>query len=170
MPGRLRHRDFLKQKLPDYMVPSFFESLATLPLTPNGKIDRKALPAPKADEAVASRPYVAPEGPIETKLAEIWAEILGREQIGTQDNIFEIGGDSLLIFRIAARANEASLPLTVRQFFQYRTIAELAAQVGGGTGQPVEVAPRPSLVAVPRAAYRRPSPPAPASQAARTGV
>jgi amino acid adenylation domain-containing protein len=163
-------RDFLKQKLPDYMVPSFFESLATLPLTPNGKIDRKALPAPKADEAVASRPYVAPEGPIETKLAEIWAEILGREQIGTQDNIFEIGGDSLLIFRIAARANEASLPLTVRQFFQYRTIAELAAQVGGGTGQPVEVAPRPSLVAVPRAAYRRPSPPAPASQAARTGV
>jgi amino acid adenylation domain-containing protein len=162
-------RDFLKQKLPGYMVPSFFEELAALPLTPNGKIDRKALPAPKVEQAQASRPYVAPVGPIETKLAEIWSEILGRERVGTQDNIFEIGGDSLLIFRIAARANEAALPLTVRQFFQYRTIAELAAQVGEAAPS-ASAAPRPSLVAVPREAYRRPSAPAAASPAARSGV
>jgi amino acid adenylation domain-containing protein len=162
-------RDFLKQKLPDYMVPSFFESLSALPLTPNGKIDRKALPVPRVEEAQASRTYVEPQGPIETKLAEIWAEILGRERVGAHDNIFEIGGDSLLIFRIAARANEASLPLTVRQFFQYRTIAELAAQVGGGLPSPEASAPRPSLVAVPRVAYRRSSP-APTPPAAPTGV
>ena len=148
-------RDFLKRTLPDYMVPSFFEPLPAFPLTPNGKIDRKALPAPKIEDARASRPYVAPQGPVETKLAEIWAEILGRDQVGTEHNIFEIGGDSLLIFRIAARANEAGLPLAVRQFFQYRTIAELAAQVGS---VPVTAPARPSLVAVSRAAYRRPVP------------
>ena len=153
-------RDFLKKNLPDYMIPSFFEALAAMPLTPNGKIDRKALPAPKVEEAQASKPYVAPQGPIETKLAEIWEEILGRERVGMQDNIFEIGGDSLLIFRIAARATEASLPLTVRQFFQYRTIAELAAQVGSAE-QPV--AARPSLVPVSRDAYRRAAVSAPKS-------
>ncbi len=144
-------RGFLGQKLPDYMIPSFFEMLTALPLTPNGKINRKALPAPRLEAARASRPYATPQGPIETKLAEIWAEILGRDQIGRDDNIFEIGGDSLLIFRIAARANEASLPLTVRQFFQYRTIGELAAQVGDT--EAAEAGP--ALVAVSRQAYRR---------------
>ncbi len=138
------------------MVPSFFESMVAFPITPNGKIDRKALPAPKIEQARASRPYVAPRGPIEAKLAEIWAEILGRERVGIEDNIFEIGGDSLLIFRIAARANEAGLQLAVRQFFRFRTIAELAAQV---EGTPAAAAPaRPSLVAVSRDAYRRAAP------------
>jgi amino acid adenylation domain-containing protein len=157
-PGQLaaRLREFLNRALPDYMVPSFFEVLATFPLTPNGKIDRKALPAPKIEQARASRPYVAPQGPVETKLAEIWAEILGRDKVGTQDNIFEIGGDSLLIFRIAARANEAGLQLAVRQFFQYRTIADLAAHVSGAP--PVETVARPSLVAVSREGFRRPAP------------
>jgi amino acid adenylation domain-containing protein len=151
-----RLRDHLKRTLPDYMVPSFFQALAAFPITPNGKIDRKALPAPKIEQARASRPYVAPQGPVETKLAEIWAEILGRDQVGTQDNIFEIGGDSLLIFRIAARANEAGLPLAVRQFFQYRTIADLAAHVSAAPAPETSV--RPSLVAVSREAYRRPAP------------
>jgi amino acid adenylation domain-containing protein len=150
-----RLRDFLKLTLPDYMVPSFFQPMAAFPITPNGKIDRKALPVPKIEQARASRPYAAPRGPVQTKLAEIWAEILGRDQVGADDNIFEIGGDSLLIFRIAARANEAGIPLAVRQFFQYRTIAELAAQVSAA---PPAAAARPSLVAVSREAYRRPVP------------
>jgi acyl-coenzyme A synthetase/AMP-(fatty) acid ligase len=147
-------RGFLATKLPDYMIPSFFEILAALPLTPNGKINRKALPAPQLERLRTSRAYVAPKGSIETKLAEIWAEILGREQVGTEDDIFEIGGDSLLIFRIAARAGEAALPLTVRQFFQFRTIAELAGQVKETDAAPV-AGTRPSLVAVSRDAYRR---------------
>ena len=150
-----RLRDFLKRTLPDYMVPSFFQPMASFPITPNGKIDRKALPAPKVEQARASRPYVAPEGPVQTKLAEIWAEILGRDKVGADDNIFEIGGDSLLIFRIAARANEAGISLAVRQFFQYRTIKELAAQIDAA---PPAAAARPSLVAVSREAYRRPVP------------
>jgi len=136
-------------------VPSRVVVLPKLPLTPNGKIDRKALPAPKIEDARASKPYVAPQGPVETTLATIWQEILGRDKVGTQDNIFEIGGDSLLIFRIAARANEAGLPLAVRQFFQFRTIAELAAQVGGASASAAPA--RPSLVAVSREAYRRPA-------------
>jgi amino acid adenylation domain-containing protein len=146
-------RPFLEQKLPVYMVPSVFVSLPALPLTPSGKIDRKALPPPLRETVAATDAYAAPRGPVETKLAEIWAEILGREKVGRDDDIFEIGGDSLLIFRIAARANEAALPLSVRQFFQQRTIANLAAQVAAAPA-PSAV---PSLVAVPREAFRRPA-------------
>jgi amino acid adenylation domain-containing protein len=148
-------RDFLKRTLPDYMVPSFFQPLPAFPITPNGKIDRKALPAPKVEQARASRPYVAPQGATEIRLAQIWAEILGRDQVGVEDNIFEIGGDSLLIFRIVARANECGLKLTVRQFFDHRTIAALAARVGVTESRPL---PRPSLIAVSREGFRRSAP------------
>ena len=148
-------RDFLKRTLPDYMVPGFFQVLASFPITPNGKIDRKALPAPKIEHARASRPYVAPQGATEIKLAQIWAEILGRDQVGTEDNIFEIGGDSLLIFRIVARANESGIKLTVRQFFEHRTIAALAARVGVTESRPL---PRPTLIAVSRESFRRSAP------------
>jgi aryl carrier-like protein len=147
-------RTFLEAKLPDYMIPAFFEEFPALPRTPNGKINRKALPAPKSQAATRIRPYVAPRNAIETKLAEIWAEVLGRDRVGIEDNIFEIGGDSLLIFRIAARANEAGLPITIRQFFQHRTIAEMVAQVG--SAESPSAAPAPSLTAVSRDAYRRP--------------
>ena len=97
-------RPFLEPKLPDYMIPAFFEVLDALPRTPNGKINRKALPAPKTQFTLPNRPYVAPRNPTEEKLAQIWAEVLGRDKVGIEDNIFEIGGDSLLIFRIAAPA------------------------------------------------------------------
>jgi amino acid adenylation domain-containing protein len=119
-------REFVEAKLPDYMVPSFFEVLPALPKTPNGKINRKALPRPSGQAATLDKPYVAPRNPVETRLAEIWQQVLGREKVGIHDNIFEIGGDSLLIFQITARANQAGLPLALRQVFQLRTIAELA--------------------------------------------
>jgi amino acid adenylation domain-containing protein len=152
-------RPFLESKLPDYMIPAFFEELASLPRTPNGKINRKALPAPKTQAAVSNRPYVAPRTPVEVKLTEIWAGVLGRERVGIEDNIFEIGGDSLLIFRIAARANEAGLPITIRQFFQHRTIADLVAQLEAAGIQPIEpAAPAPTITAVSRDAYRRAQP------------
>jgi amino acid adenylation domain-containing protein len=152
-------RPFLESKLPDYMIPAFFEELAALPRTPYGKINRKALPAPKTQAAVSNRPYVAPRAEVEMKLAAIWAEVLGRERVGIEDNIFEIGGDSLLIFRIAARANEAGLPITIRQFFQHRTIAEMVGQIEAvGSQAATPVAPAPSIMAVSRAAYRRTQP------------
>ena len=152
-------RGFLEPKLPDYMIPAFFEELAALPRTPNGKINRKALPAPKTQSALPNRPYVVPRNPVELKLTEIWAEVLGRDRVGIEDNIFEIGGDSLLIFRIAARANEAGLPITIRQFFLHRTIAGLSAQMESSEIQAVPSgAPASSITAVSRDAYRRSHP------------
>jgi aryl carrier-like protein len=152
-------RGFLEPKLPDYMIPAFFEELAALPRTPNGKINRKALPAPKTQAALPHRPHVAPRTPAEVKLAEIWAGVLGRDRVGIEDNIFEIGGDSLLIFRITARANEAGLPITIRQFFQHRTIAELILQMEAAEipSAPPGASP-PAITAVSRDAYRRSHP------------
>jgi amino acid adenylation domain-containing protein len=152
-------RGFLEPKLPDYMIPAFFEELAALPRTANGKINRKALPAPKTQAVISNRPYVVPRTPVELKLTQIWGEVLGRDRVGIEDNIFEIGGDSLLIFRIAARANEAGLPITIRQFFQHRTIAELVARMESAEIQPVPFgAPSLSITAVSRDAYRRSQP------------
>jgi amino acid adenylation domain-containing protein len=151
MPAELRQ--FLEQKLPDYMIPAFFEVLDALPLTPNGKVNRKALPAPKGPVTLESRPYVGPRNGMEAQLAEIWSEVLGREKVGVEDNIFEIGGDSLLIFRIAARARQAGIPLSVRQFFQHKTIALLASALEESPAQP-KVPVGPQLMAVSRERYR----------------
>jgi len=155
-------RGFLEPKLPDYMIPAFFEELPALPRTPNGKINRRALPAPHTHSALPNRPYVAPRNPVEVKLTEIWGDVLGRDRVGIEDNIFEIGGDSLLIFRIAVRANEAGLPITVRHFFQHRTIAGVVAQMGAANMSPSpSEAPMRAITAVSREAFRRPQPAAP---------
>ena len=103
-----------------------------------------------------NRPFVAPTTPNEIKLAEIWGEVLGRDKVGIEDNIFEIGGDSLLIFRIAARASEAGLPISIRQFFLHRTIAEVLANPGSPKTQSLPQVS--AITAVSRAAYRRPQP------------
>jgi amino acid adenylation domain-containing protein len=158
-------RGFLEPKLPDYMIPAYFEELAALPRTPNGKINRKALPAPKTQAALPNRPYVAPRNPIEVKLTEIWAEVLGRERVGIEDNIFEIGGDSLLIFRIAARASEAGLPISIRQFFLHRTIAAVLANPGSAKSQSMPQVS--AITARSRDAYRRPQPAAEKGASAR---
>jgi len=149
-------RAFLEPKLPDYMIPAFFEELPALPRTPNGKINRKALPAPKTQAPLPNRPYVAPRNPTEIKLAGIWAEVLGRDRVGIEDNIFEIGGDSLLIFRIAARASEAGLPISIRQFFLHRTIAEVLANPGSAKSQSMPQVT--AITARSREAFRRPHP------------
>ena len=81
--------------LPEYMVPSFFEIMSAFPLMPNGKINRKGLPEPSAQAVASSSPTSRLAMPIETKLAEIWQQVPGREKVGINDNIFEIGGDSL---------------------------------------------------------------------------
>jgi len=134
-------RTRLEKVLPEYMVPSFFEIMTAFPLMPNGKINRKALPKPSAQAIASGQPYVAPRNAIETKLAEIWQQVLGREKVGVNDNIFEIGGDSLLIFQITARATEAGLPVTLPQVFQLRTIAELSAALSTATLTDGPVAP-----------------------------
>ncbi|HLP61372.1 MAG TPA: non-ribosomal peptide synthetase, partial [Candidatus Deferrimicrobium sp.] len=117
-------REFLLEKLPDYMIPSYFVRLEKMPLTPNGKLDRKALPKPGLDAGVS---YAAPRNEIERKLVELWAEILGKDGIGIDDNFFELGGHSLkatvLVSRIHKESN-VSLPLT--ELFRNPTIRGLA--------------------------------------------
>ena len=124
-PATVKHlREFLGQRLPEYMVPSAFVFLNTLPLTANGKIDRQALPQPKA--GAGQEEFVAPRTPVETELSRIWTTVLGVEKASIHDNFFALGGDSILGIQIIAKANQAGLNLEPRQIFQHQTIAELA--------------------------------------------
>ncbi|MFE8945341.1 amino acid adenylation domain-containing protein [Streptomyces sp. NPDC007856] len=119
------------ERLPDYMLPSAFVVLDALPLTPNGKLDRRALPAPDATPQGSAGGYEPPRSDEERKIAEIWEGLLGLARVGRSDNFFELGGDSILSLRMVARAVEAGLALTTRMVFRHRTVAELAAAVGG---------------------------------------
>ncbi|MGH7825280.1 MAG: amino acid adenylation domain-containing protein [Candidatus Binatia bacterium] len=123
-------RNFLKNKLPEYMVPASFVMLEALPLTPNGKVNRSTLRAPGGAGPELEISFVAPSTPVETILERIWSEMLKLKRVGVHDNFFELGGDSILSLQIIARANQAGLRLTPKQFFQHQTIAELAAVAG----------------------------------------
>ncbi|MCP4663057.1 MAG: amino acid adenylation domain-containing protein, partial [bacterium] len=125
-------RGFVKEKLPESMVPAAFVFLDSLPLTPNGKVDRRALPAPDAGRRHLGTAFVAPGNPAEEVLAKIWTEVLGAtgpasRQVGVHDSFFELGGDSILSIRVVSMAREAGLRLIPRDLFRYPTIAELAA-------------------------------------------
>ncbi len=122
-------RSFLKQKLPDYMVPALFVALEVLPRTPNGKIDRKALPAPGiADMQTVA--FVAPRTPLEETLAQMWSELLGIERVGVHDSFFELGGHSLLITRLNARLRDTlQVELPLRAIYEGPTVAELAGAI-----------------------------------------
>ena len=122
-------RTWLKQTLPEHLVPSAFVALESLPLTPNGKVDRNALPAPDSQLTGAADSFVAPRTPVEQKLASIWASVLRREHVGVRDNFFALGGDSILSLQIIARAHQSGLALTPRQLFQHQTVEELARVV-----------------------------------------
>ncbi len=125
-------RALLKAHLPAYMVPALFLVLESFPQTPNGKIDRKALPAPDTARPAGAAAYVAPRTPTEQTLAEIWQQVLGVERVGIHDNFFEIGGDSLKVVRVVARAGQLGVPITTKQCFQHQTIEQLAPVVGTG--------------------------------------
>ncbi len=124
-------RAFVKDKLPDSMVPAAFVLLSALPLTENGKVSRRALPAPEEGERPElGEEFVAPSAGAEEALARIWAEVLRLPQVGVRDNFFEIGGDSILSIQIVARAQQAGFWITPRQLFQHPTIGELACVAG----------------------------------------
>ncbi|HEY0601304.1 MAG TPA: phosphopantetheine-binding protein, partial [Herpetosiphonaceae bacterium] len=125
LPSNLHN--FLQERLPAYMVPAAFVLLDALPLTASGKLDRRALPLPADLRAAASAEYTAPRTPLEVVLAEIWAELLGVEQIGVQDNFFKLGGHSLLATQVVARIREdLEIELPLRRIFETPTIAGLA--------------------------------------------
>lgn len=122
-------KTFLKDKLPDYMVPSSIYVLEDMPLLPNGKINKKALSKFKNEKVNEGETYsgiVLPKNDIETKLVSIWEDILGFFPISTTDNFFEIGGDSILSIQIVAKARKAGIHLKANQLFESQTIAELA--------------------------------------------
>ncbi len=120
-------RQYLAEKLPGYMVPSFFVELAVLPLTPNGKIDRKALPAPDRNRQDMGVEYIAPRTAAEKIIVKIWQEILRVEKIGVRDNFFQLGGHSLLATQIISRIrDEFDIELPVRSIFESPVAARLA--------------------------------------------
>lgn len=126
-------RSWLREYIPEYMVPSAFVFLDRLPLTPNGKIDTRALPAPELEQSSESVPGAAPRNPLESLLANIWKSVLHVHAVGVHDNFFELGGDSIMSIKIIARLNEAGFKLSTREIFQYQTIAELAGVVAQKT-------------------------------------
>jgi len=121
----------LKERLPDYMVPSFYTFLEALPLTPNGKIDRKALPEPEGLRAASATAFMAPQSETEHALAGIWREVLRVERVGVNDNFFELGGRSLLLLQVQAKIAVAfDKQLSLAQLFQNPTISGLAKLIG----------------------------------------
>jgi amino acid adenylation domain-containing protein len=124
----LRH--FLKQKLPEYMVPAVFVPLDALPLMPNGKIDRKALRAPDRSRPELDRAFLAPRTPTEELLAEIWTELLDIERVGVDDNFFDLGGHSLLATQLMSRVRETfQVEIPLRRLFEVPTVAGLAESI-----------------------------------------
>ncbi|MEP7075451.1 MAG: amino acid adenylation domain-containing protein [Acidobacteriota bacterium] len=146
-------RKHLSSKLPDYMVPAAFVIIDALPLTPNGKIDRKALPAPDNSTFTQNRVYDPPTNEEELMLSEIWSKVLRLDQVGVNDDVFELGGDSLLIFQIVTRATQSGLPITPKQVFEHRTVSRIVKALTAD-GTPLEKVAAPSIARVSRAANR----------------
>ncbi|MDF5712385.1 MAG: amino acid adenylation domain-containing protein, partial [Rhizonema sp. NSF051] len=120
-------RDFLKSKLPNYMVPAAFMILAALPLTPNGKVDRKALAAPDTARPKLDAVYQPPQSKTEKTIASIWLEVLHIKDVGIHDNFFELGGHSLLLVQVYSKLHEIfESNLSVLDLFKYPTISSLA--------------------------------------------
>ena len=120
-------REFLQQKLPDYMVPSVFVKLEQLPLDPNGKVDRQALPAPDKTGFDVQSSFVAPRTLAEEILAGIWCDVLGIERVGVYDNFFDLGGHSLLATRIVSRIRkEFQVEVPLRDLFENPTVKGLS--------------------------------------------
>lgn len=124
-------RRFLRERLPEYMVPAHVVMLESLPLTQNGKVDRKVLPAPTYFDASASHDYAAPRTATERSLAAIWSELLGLERVGVNDDVFDLGATSLLIMAAVARMrSEFGVAIELQLVFEKPTIVQMAAAFG----------------------------------------
>jgi acyl carrier protein len=129
------------------MTPSAFVFLDALPLTPNGKVDRRALPAPDQARPKLEETLVEPRNPIEEALARIWAQVLGLERVGVDDNFFDLGGHSLLATQVISRVREAyQVELSLRSLFDTPTVAGLAdavqqAKESGGESPAPKISP-----------------------------
>lgn len=139
---------YLKQKLPEYMVPAAYVFLGRLPLTSNGKVDRKALPAPETDPG--AQEFVVARNHTEEVLAGMWEDILGAEKISVERNLFELGAHSLLVTQVASRMRKAfGVEPPLRAFFEYPTVAGMARVVEELKSQSDGLA-APPIVRIPR--------------------
>jgi amino acid adenylation domain-containing protein len=146
----------LTARLPEYMHPAVIAVLPALPRTANGKIDRKSLPEPAFAGKTKMLPFTPAVTPQQEKLAAIWADVLKLDRVSITDSIFELGADSLLIFRISARAGREGLPIQPAQIFQHRTIANLSRALGEAKDLGPEKAPAgPAIAPVSRERFRR---------------
>jgi amino acid adenylation domain-containing protein len=123
-------RQFLKQKLPGYMIPGTYAVLESMPLTPNGKVDRRLLPQIDTDSEDLTVNCVEPRNDIEEVLVKIWAKVLGKQQVSIYDNFFELGGHSLLATQLISRIRDAmQVELPVSNLFEAPTVASLAKYI-----------------------------------------
>ncbi|MBW4451347.1 MAG: amino acid adenylation domain-containing protein [Nostoc indistinguendum CM1-VF10] len=123
-------RQFLKQSLPEYMIPAVFVLLEKFPLTPNGKVDHRALPIPDKTYYSIVKNYIAPRTQTETKLAKIWAELLNIQQVSIEDNFFDLGGHSLLLTQLVFRIRQTwQIELPLSSLWEMPTIAGLAQSI-----------------------------------------
>ncbi len=130
-PSGRELREYLEERMPEYMVPANIAVVPQIPLMPNGKLDRQALLA--MSKETPGREYEGPRNEKEELLVQVWQEVLGVERVGINDNFFELGGDSIVSIQVVAKANQRGLSLRVRQIFQHRTIAKLAQVVNFAT-------------------------------------
>ena len=154
-------RPWVGKSLPDYMIPSVFVLLLSLPRTPNGKVDRKALPAPDANDPTGREPFVAPRTPTEESLASICAEVLHLERASVNDSLFDLGADSIHLFQIIARASRAGIKIAPQQILRLRSIAAIASELDSSDQRGQEDAPS-EITKVSREQYRVRSTPQPA--------
>jgi hypothetical protein len=118
-------RRFVRELLPEYMIPTSFVTLESLPLMPNGKVNRHELPPPTRRRPELSSPYSKPRSPVELAIARVWSDVLSIDAIGRDDNFFDLGGDSLVASKIVATVNRIfPLTLSITDFFASPTVAE----------------------------------------------
>jgi len=121
---------WLRQGLPEIMIPSSFVVLDSFPQTPNGKIDRKALPAPDLSQQASSESFVEPETLVEKTVSQIWRELLGVDRIGAHDNFFELGGHSLSAVQLGMRLKQTyMIDVPLRSLFEAPTVSAIAGLV-----------------------------------------
>ena len=130
-------RQYLRDALPEYMIPSAFVPLEALPLTPNGKLDRQALPAPDGARQETATPFVPPATEVERKLAAIFRELLGMDEIGLDDNFFDLGANSLMMVQVIEKIRaELGLKISLVRVFQFPTLGSLAAAIAASEADP----------------------------------
>jgi amino acid adenylation domain-containing protein len=137
-------RNFLHTRLPDYMMPSAFVQMEALPRTPSGKIDRRSLPKPDTKRPELDVPFTAPSSPLENNICSLWSSLLNIEPIGTKDNFFDLGGNSLLALQFVAYLKaEYGIDVSVIKVYQHPTVAGLSASIEGkDTGKQLKVSMR----------------------------